>query len=329
MVIYGKKRALARLESFRDSGRFPHALLLCGAKGIGKHILADYTAMMYMCADPAHAPCMRCEGCRKVEEHIHPDVVYPIPVIEETHKKHTERSMVGLLREFITSCYIKPNDGDVRVIVFEKLDTLSVQMQNTLLKFIEEPLDFNRYIFTAESRTAILQTVLSRVTAIDVDAADEHDFTAALTENNIPRERIPELYGMFGGNIGAALEYAGNAETLTYLTGALAACDALAGRNEFECLRAFLSLKTKDDLFAALGIMTDIFAQAASRKTGVSASGAYARQTERIASAFTLAAITRMYEEAVRLYGMSFTNPNIKLFGAECCGSLFRAAEKV
>ena len=51
------------------------------------------------------------------------------------------------------------NDGDVRVIIFEGLDGLSVQIQNTLLKFIEEPLEFNRYIFTAESRTPILRTV--------------------------------------------------------------------------------------------------------------------------------------------------------------------------
>ncbi|MBP3855039.1 MAG: hypothetical protein IK990_05410 [Ruminiclostridium sp.] len=329
MKIYGKKRAIARLNAFRDSGRFPHALLFCGADGIGKHVLADYAAMMYMCENRGQAPCMQCRGCRRVEEHTHFDVVYPIPGIEETHKKHTDQSMVGLLREFITGCSVKPNDGDVRVIVFEKLDKLSVQMQNTLLKFIEEPLDFNRYIFTAESRTPILQTVISRVTAVDVDPADEREFTEALAEKGIPANRAPELFGMFAGNIGAALQYEQNGEDLLYLTCALKACDALSARNELDCLKAFLSLKTKDDVFAALGILSDIFAQAAACKTGAGASGAYRQQTGRVAARFSLLAITRMYDEANRLYGMSFTNPNLKLFGAECCGSLFTAAEKV
>lgn len=328
MKIYGKKRAVSMLQRFRDSGRFPHALLFCGAAGIGKHVLADYTAMMYMCESGGGVPCMQCGGCRRTQQHIHPDVVYPIPMIEELHKKHTEQSMVSLLRDFIASCYIKPNDGDVRVIVFERLDKLSVQMQNTLLKFIEEPLSFNRYIFLAESKTPVLQTVLSRVTAVEADPADEPDFTAALSEQDIPAQRAHELFEMFGGNIGAAVEYEKNGESLAYLTSALNACDAIADKKELECLQAFLSLKTRDDIFAALGILTDIFAQAAACKSGLKATGAYVGQTGRIASAFSLAAITKMYDEANRLYGMSFTNPNVKLFAAECCGSLFSSAEK-
>ena len=96
---------------------------------------------------------------------------------------------------------------------------------------------------------------------------------------------------------------------------------------ELECLQAFMSHKTRDDIFAALGIMTDIFAQAAAMKSGVTPSGAYKKQTERISASHSLAAISRLHDEAVRLYGMSFTNPNVKLFAAECCGSLFNAAE--
>ncbi len=328
MKIYGKKRALAMLDRFRDSGRMPHALLFCGAKGIGKHVLADHTAMMYLCEHKENAPCLSCNACRRIGEHIHPDVVYPMPQIVEMHKKHPEISMVRLLREFIASCFIKPNDGDVRVIIFDDLDKMSVLMQNTLLKFIEEPLPFNRCIFTAESRTPVLQTVLSRVVSVEVDPADETDFTEALIAQDITEARAHELFDMFGGNIGAALSHEKSGEESACLSGALGACDAIADGKELECLRSFLTLKTRDDLFAALGILTDIFAQAAACKSGRSPSGAYRIQTGRIASGFSLAAIVRMHDEACRLYGMSFTNPNVKLFAAECCGSLFSAAER-
>ena len=330
MKIYGKKRALEKLSGFRRSGRFPHALLFCGPKGIGKHVMADYAAMLYMCSENGTEPCMRCRGCTLAEQHIHPDVIFPVPAIEEIYRKPSNhKSMVDLMREFIASCYMKPVEGGVRVIVFEKLDELSVLMQNALLKFIEEPLEFNRYVFIAESRTNILQTVLSRVTAVDVDPADETELALALTEFGIGADRAHELFEMFAGNIGASVEYEKNGEDMVCLKSALRACDAIAAGKELDCLQSFLALKTRDDIFETLGIMTDIFARAAALKSGVSTSGAYKQQTSRIASGHSLAAISRLYDEAVRLCGMSFTNPNVRLFAAECCGALFSAAEKV
>ncbi len=325
MKIYGKKHAVEMLGHFRSSGRFPHALLFYGPEGIGKHTLADYTAMMYVCENRSSAPCMTCGNCRKVLRHIHPDYLFPIPAVEAQYKKDKSRSMVKLFRDFMASCYIRPNDGDIRVIVFEKLDKLSVLMQNTLLKFIEEPLEFNRYIFLAENRAPILQTVLSRVTAIEAGPADEDEFTEALAEHDIPSARAHGLYETFGGNIGAAVKFEKNGDELIYLRSALAVCDAVSERKEYDCLKAFLSLKKREDLFAALGIISDILSHAATYKSGTPEMIAYRKQTENIASGFSLQTIVKIYDEVNRLYGMSFTNPNVGLFAAECCGSIFSA----
>ncbi len=322
MELYGKKHALSLLNGFRSSGRIPHALLFFGAKGIGKHTLADHTAMMYLCENRDAAPCMRCSQCRRIEQHIHPDVVYPLSFMEN------RTYHVGELRDFITSCYIKPNDGDIRVCIFEELDEMSVTCQNSLLKFIEEPLDFNRYIFIADKKSPILQTVLSRVVAVEVDGADEDEFSRALTDNCIERSHIPELYERFGGNIGAALGFEQCGEEISYLTAAIKAADALSSKKELDCLNAFLALKTRGEIFEALGILSDIFAQTSAVKAGRSTCGAYRKQTERLAAAYSLKTMTRLYGEAARLYGMSFTNPNVKLFAAECSSSLFSTAEK-
>ena len=58
MKIYGNKRALERFDQYSGSGRLPHALLLFGDKGTGKHILADYAAMLHFCksGDPPCVP---------------------------------------------------------------------------------------------------------------------------------------------------------------------------------------------------------------------------------------------------------------------------------
>ena len=320
--IYGKKRALNALTNFGRSGRMPHALLLYGARGIGKRTLADYAAMTYMCAKHGAVPCMECNECRRVSEHIHPDVVYPLKLMGDK-----ERYNIDGLRQLISDCYIRPNDGDVRVCVFEKLDEMLPQHQNALLKFIEEPLEFNRYIFTAEKKVSILETILSRVTAVEVDGADEAGFTAALAEKGIEKARAAELFGRFGGNIGAALAFEESGEELQYMNAAVSAADAIASHRETACLTAFLSLKTRDDMFETLGILSDILAEAAAKRGGKPASGAFGAQADKLAGAYSMKAITRMYNEAVRLYGMSFTNPNLRLFAGECCGALFTAAD--
>lgn len=322
MRIYGKKRALNALTNFGRSGRMPHALLLYGAKGIGKRTLADYAAMSYMCEKHGAVPCMACNECRRVAEHIHPDVVYPLKLMGDK-----ERYNIDGLRQLISDCYIRPNDGDIRVCVFEKLDEMMPQHQNALLKFIEEPLDFNRYIFTAEKKVSILETILSRVTAVEVDGADEADFTAALAEKDIPADRAAELFGRFGGNIGAAVSFEESGEELQYMTAAVKAAEAIAGRRESACLTALLALKNREDMFETLGILSDIFAEAAAKRVGKPAAGAFRAQADKLAGTFSTKALTALYNEAVRLYGMSFTNPNLRLFAGECCGAFFTAID--
>lgn len=323
MKIYGKKRALNALTNFGRSGRMPHALLLYGARGIGKRTLADYAAMGYMCEKHGAVPCMQCNECRRVSEHIHPDVVYPLKLMGDK-----ERYNMDGLRQLISDCYIKPNDGDIRVCIFEKLDEMRPEHQNALLKFIEEPLDFNRYIFTAEKKVSILETILSRVTAVEVDGADGADLRAALAEKGIGGERAEELYARFGGNIGAALTFEESGEELQYMTAAVNAAEAIAGRRESACLMALLSLKTREELFETLGILSDIFAEAAAKRGGKEPAGAFRAQSDKLAAGFSTKALTGLYNEAVRLYGMSFTNPNLRLFAGECCGAFFTVMEK-
>ena len=76
MILYGKKEAVGRLSKFRRSGRFPHGILFCGDEGCGKGVLADYTAMLYLCKEGKEAPCFSCNECKRIAERAHPDVIY-------------------------------------------------------------------------------------------------------------------------------------------------------------------------------------------------------------------------------------------------------------
>ncbi|MGN0577802.1 MAG: hypothetical protein ACI4J4_04190 [Ruminiclostridium sp.] len=321
MKLYGKKRAIEALSRFKSSGRFPHALLILGEEGSGRRTLAEYAAMLYLCDKEGAVPCMSCRECTRIEGRIHPDVVYPL---EACGGKYTAEG----LRALIAECWKQPNDGKLRICIFEKLDEMSVVCQNALLKFIEEPLSFNRYIFTAERKSAVLETVLSRLTPVECDKADMAEFSAALSEHNIPADRAKELFALYSGNIGAALYASENPDEAQIYRRTAAVAEAVAEGREYDCGAELAAVKTREELFRILGLLSDIYAEAAAVQAEKPAEGAFAPQTEKIAARLRLVTINLLYSETCRLYGKSEANPNLRLFAAECCCTLFSAREK-
>ena len=115
----------------------------------------------------------------RISEHIHPDVVYPLREMKTGKYTATE------LRDYMAGCHKLPNDTPVRVYIFEQAESMNDHCQNALLKIIEEPLSFNRYIFITSDKSFILETILSRVTEIPADLPSEAECAAALTERGI------------------------------------------------------------------------------------------------------------------------------------------------
>lgn len=318
MKLYGKKAALERIGQFRRSGRFPHALLFCGEKGVGKAVIADYTAMLRLCSENGSEPCMSCKNCRRIEQHIHPDVVYPL--------REMEKYKVAELRGFITECFMAPNDGALRIIIFEQLDTMSAACQNTLLKFIEEPLPFNSCIFTAESKAPILETILSRVTLVNVDGADRSECLSALDERGIPAEKASELYGLYGGNIGKCIDGANGSDAELFRIAAEIA-NGLCCSREYDCAIRFSSVKTREDAGQLLNLLSEIFTKAAAISSGGKISGAFSDQAKQMSQKISIKIISKLYDAVGELISELDFNPNLQLFNAHCCAKLFSVIE--
>ena len=285
MNLYGKKTALTKLRRYCAEGTFPHAVMLCGDEGVGKRTLADYAAMMLLCESPGAdgSPCMTCTNCRRIEQHIHPDVAYPRLSMDK------EKYRVGELREFLDDCYKKPNDTDRRVIIFDCADEMLPACQNTLLKEIEEPLPFNTYIFTAADKSSVLRTVLSRVTVIEcAPEITREEFGKALSAMNIGEKEHDSLFSASGGNIGLALNFSKSRENETESAIAANAADALAASDELGFLTALSSAKKREELCEAVGMLSDIFAGAAVIKAGAVSKGTFAAQKKAIAPRFML-----------------------------------------
>lgn len=226
--LHTNPTAQKTLINMRDSGRLPHSFLITGKTGSGKKTFAKYLTQMILCEHPDIAPCGECNACHKVAVGEHPDVVYA-----EHSGKLGGFSADFLRDEIVAKAYIKPNDGEYRVYVFEDCNNFQARTQNTLLKLIEEPPKHAKFIFTATGENVFLPTILSRTTHIELFDATTEECVNALKDAGISEHTAMKAIEACGNNLGKCFEYVnGNGDESGNVL-ARAAADAIADRNEY------------------------------------------------------------------------------------------------
>jgi len=150
----------------------PHAILLRGSSARTRGSVSAFLAQAFVC-EGENKPCGKCSHCMKAGINSHPDVITVDPTAqnEKTFK-------IALVREMKDDAYIIPNEASRKVYILKSADKMNVQAQNALLKLIEEPPSYARFILECESSSAMLETILSRVSLFDLgtdsdDVSDE------------------------------------------------------------------------------------------------------------------------------------------------------------
>lgn len=152
-----------RVRSAAKCGAISHAVILSGT---GDRLgAARYLAAAQLCQG-TEKPCLSCNVCRKIMEGIHPDV---ITVQDQEHKELT----VDAMRRLKQDVYIRPNEGLRKVYLFPDCEQLNEKDQNVLLKVVEEGPVYASFVFCTESAHALLPTIRSRCTAMDL-REEEH-----------------------------------------------------------------------------------------------------------------------------------------------------------
>ena len=228
--LYTNPKAQQMLYDMRDSGRIGHSFLITGKQGLGKKVFAKFLAQMILCENSHNAPCGECNSCRKVAIGEHPDVIYA------EHSGKLEGFSADFIRkEIVSKAYIKPNDSDYKVYVFEDCNNFQTRTQNTLLKLIEEPPKHAKFIFTATSENVFLPTILSRTTHIELFEATREECIEALKDKGADEEEIAKALEFCGNDIAKCFAYIdGNGEETE---NTIALCkdilSAIAKKNEY------------------------------------------------------------------------------------------------
>ena len=220
------------LKSIVSSGRFPHAFIIEGEEGSGRHTLARIIAAAAMCeAENDSKPCGICRICGLVVKDSHCDVL--------TYAPDGATFKVDTVREIRDNAYIMPIESKRKVNILLDCDKMSEPAQNAFLKVLEEPPAFMIFILICQNAASLLPTVRSRCVTLTVSNPETEEAADYIKlKTGKPDSDISEALVSAHGNIGKAL----------------AVLDGAAAESHIAA-REFLEAVRQQDRMAALKIM--------------------------------------------------------------------------
>jgi DNA polymerase-3 subunit delta' len=140
------------------SKRIPQALLITGAKGLGKAFLAQQLSQSLVCQRRQEntLACFNCSACQLFEAQTHPDFIVVQP--QEQGKAIT----INQIRALVTQLSLKPQYQQYRVVIINPADQMNHAAANALLKCLEEPPERTVILLITDSISSLAATVISR-----------------------------------------------------------------------------------------------------------------------------------------------------------------------
>lgn len=310
MRLYGKNTLKERLDAIAAGDHLPHAIMLYGEKGTGRRVMANYIAKLFMCGAP---PCEECPTCSKINANAHPDIIFVKRECGGKYGLDESKSGQVSIRRIMESVAVKPNDGDIKVYIFEDSDEMSVQIQNTLLKLIEEPAPFLRFIFTCENTDSIIETIRSRVTEFEVPRASAEECAQLLIDSGHPSAQSRELAETLSGNIGKCLDILSGEGDTPFMETARKAAEAISRKDGYSLAAALSEQTGRPEFAAVLGYLTEILRDALAKRCDGVLTSCGRKEAEAIALACSEEQLLDMLDAVFKVSSDAALNLNLAL----------------
>lgn len=182
--MVGQTHVLKALINALDSQRLHHAYLFTGTRGVGKTTIARIIAKCLNCETGiTSSPCGECSVCREIDEGRFVDLI-EIDAASRTKVEDT--------RELLDNVQYAPSRGRFKVYLIDEVHMLSSHSFNALLKTLEEPPPYVKFILATTDPQKLPATILSRCLQFSLknmtpERVVEH-LTHVLGVENVPFE---------------------------------------------------------------------------------------------------------------------------------------------
>ena len=157
--LIGQDHIVSNLKSALEKKRLAHAYLFAGPRGVGKTSTARILAKTLNCKDgPTAKPCNQCSSCLEIAKGTSLDV------IEIDGASNRGIDEIRSLRENVK---FSPVQGKFKIYIIDEVHMLTTEAFNALLKTLEEPPEFVKFIFATTQPHKVISTILSRCQRFD------------------------------------------------------------------------------------------------------------------------------------------------------------------
>ena len=152
--LIGQEAVSQTLSLALDGNRLSHAYLFSGLRGSGKTSTARIFAKALLCEKGAAShPCGTCTHCVMAVESRHMDII---------EMDAASNRGIDDIKDLIEHTKYKPSSARYKIFIIDEVHMLTNQAFNALLKTLEEPPDFVKFILATTDPLKLPATILSR-----------------------------------------------------------------------------------------------------------------------------------------------------------------------
>ena len=159
--LIGQKVIAETIYNSIKSNKLPNAYLFTGIRGVGKTTIARIIAKSLNCLNGVDNLCKNefCENCEAISRSNHIDVL---------EMDAASKTGVDDVRDLIEFSRYAPSTAKYKIFIIDEVHMLSKQAFNALLKTLEEPPEYLKFIFATTEIKKIPITVISRCQRYDL-----------------------------------------------------------------------------------------------------------------------------------------------------------------
>ena len=239
--LVGQSTVSQTLSLALDSNRLSHAYLLSGLRGSGKTSTARIMAKALLCSEgPTSKPCEVCDNCKSANSNRHLDII---------EMDAASNRGIDDIKDLIEHTKYKPSSARFKVFIIDEVHMLTTQAFNALLKTLEEPPGFVKFILATTDPLKLPATILSRTQHFRFNKISDsdvvHHLSHILNEENIDYEK--DALGILARSGQGSLR-----DTLTLLDQAIIFSKGKITTTSVVDMLGLIEPKLMDDIFSII-----------------------------------------------------------------------------
>ena len=152
--LIGQDTIAQTLSLALDSNRLSHAYLFSGLRGSGKTSTARIFAKALICEKGmSHEPCGVCPNCIMAIENRHMDII---------EMDGASSRKIDDIRDLVEQTKYRPATARFKIFIIDEVHMLTKEAFNALLKTLEEPPEYVKFILATTDPLKLPATILSR-----------------------------------------------------------------------------------------------------------------------------------------------------------------------